>query len=53
MGQGSTSTYPAAAARISWRFARVNRDKTPENTSVNTRSTPIMTAVVELVKLAI
>ncbi len=52
VGLGIT-TYPAAAARTSWRLARVNRDRTPENTRVNTRSTPIMTAVVALVKLAV
>jgi len=44
-------TYPAAAASISWRFARVNSDRTPEKMSVNTKSIPIITAVVALVKV--
>lgn len=37
------STYPAEAARISWRFALVNRESTAENMSVETSKMPIHT----------
>jgi hypothetical protein len=34
-------------------FARVNSDRTPEKMSVNTKSIPMITAVVALVKVAV
>jgi hypothetical protein len=42
-------THAAAEPSISWRLARVNKDRTPEKTKVKTRSMPMMIAVVALV----
>lgn len=47
--QGEYEAHPAEAARISWRFALVNRESTAEKISVETSKMPIHTTFERLV----